>query len=64
MMTAMFSGSTCAQVFFRPYKKDVTVTANWITGEQHSGVTGTAEAVQEPSYRPGRAPTETTSSGL
>jgi chitinase len=44
ILTAMLSGSASAQTFFSPYK-DVTINANWNTGEQQSAVTGTAEAV-------------------
>lgn len=40
----LWSVSASAQAFFSPYK-DVTINANWNTGEQQSAVTGTAEAV-------------------
>jgi chitinase len=44
VLAAFFSASASAQIFFSPYK-DVTVNANWNTGQQQSAVTGTAEAV-------------------
>jgi len=44
ILMAMLSRSASAQTFFSPYK-DVTINANWNTGEQQSAVTGTAEAV-------------------
>jgi chitinase len=44
ILTAMLGASTSAQTFFSPYK-DVTINANWNTGEQQSAVTGTTEAV-------------------
>lgn len=44
VLAAFFSAAASAQIFFSPYK-DVTVNANWNTGQQQSAVTGTAEAV-------------------
>jgi chitinase len=44
VLVALFSATASAQIFFSPYK-DVTVSANWNTGEQQSAVTGTTEAV-------------------
>jgi len=44
ILTAMFSVSVSAQIFFSPYK-DVTNSANWNTGEQQTAVTGTVEPV-------------------
>ncbi|MGA2652416.1 MAG: choice-of-anchor D domain-containing protein [Terracidiphilus sp.] len=44
VLVAFFSATASAQIFFSPYK-DVTVSANWNTGEQQSAVTGTTEAV-------------------
>ena len=44
VLVAFFSANASAQIFFSPYK-DVTVNANWNTGEQQSAVTGTAQAV-------------------
>jgi Carbohydrate binding module (family 6)/Protein of unknown function (DUF1573) len=41
---ATLIGSASAQIFFSPYK-DVTIDANYNTGEQQTGVTGTVEAV-------------------
>jgi Carbohydrate binding module (family 6)/Protein of unknown function (DUF1573) len=41
---ALFSATASAQIFFSPYK-DVTINANYNTGEQQSAVTGTVEAV-------------------
>ena len=43
-LIALFSTTAYAQTFFSPFK-DVTVNANWNTGEQQSAVTGTTEAV-------------------
>jgi Carbohydrate binding module (family 6)/Protein of unknown function (DUF1573) len=43
ILTALLGGSASAQ-FFSPYK-DVTINANWNTGEQQSAVTGTVEPV-------------------
>ena len=43
-LIALFSTTASAQIFFSPFK-DVTVNANWNTGEQQSAVTGTTEAV-------------------
>jgi hypothetical protein len=42
LLSATASAQT--QVFFSPFK-DVTVSANWNTGEQQSALTGTTEAV-------------------
>jgi len=44
VLVAFFSATASAQIFFSPYK-DVTLNANWNTGEQQSAVTGTTEAV-------------------
>jgi chitinase len=38
------TNSAATQIFFSPFK-DVTISANWNTGEQQSAVTGTTEAV-------------------
>jgi len=43
ILTAVFSGTASAQIF-SPYK-DVTIDANWNTGQQQSGVTGSVEPV-------------------
>ena len=44
VLVAFLSATASAQIFFSPYK-DVTLNANWNTGEQQSAVTGTTEAV-------------------
>ena len=44
ILGALFSATASAQILFSPYK-DVTINANWNTGEQQSALTGTVEAV-------------------
>jgi chitinase len=44
VLVAFFCATASAQIFFSPYK-DVTVNANWNTGEQQSAVTGTVQSV-------------------